>query len=148
MIKALKVRSYPNYEQEAPLGGHLGACRFVWNLFLEALDKYHADNWNNERKGLMALDTMKPPAQLKEEMVWLYEINFQGLQRSLMELDRAFRSFFKHNAHHPKFISKKDKQHFIMPAGFNVEGNGLIIPKFNEGIIYRDKILQGGEDVR
>jgi len=49
------------------LGGHLEACRFVWNLFLEALDKYHADNWNNWKKGLTALDTMKPPAQLKKK---------------------------------------------------------------------------------
>jgi len=139
MIRALKVRSYPNDAQEAPLGGHLGACRFAWNLFLEALDKYHADNWNNGKKGLTALDTMKLLAQLKKEKVWLYEINAQGFQRSLMELNRAFISFFKHNASHPRFKSKKDKQHFIMPAGFNVEGNRLILPKFNEGIIYRDK---------
>jgi len=80
MIRVLKVRLYPNDEQEAPLGGHLGACRFMWNLFLEVRDKYHADNRNKEKKRSTALDTMKPPAQLKEEMVWLYEISAQGLQ--------------------------------------------------------------------
>jgi len=69
------------------LGGHLGACRFVWNCFLEVRDKYHAYNWNNERKGLTAFDTMKPLVQLKKEGAWLYEINSRGLQCSLMELD-------------------------------------------------------------
>jgi len=56
-----------------------------------------------------------------------------------VELDKAFKSFFKHNTAYPAFKSKKDKQYFIIPSGFKAIGNKLIIPKFTEGIEYRDK---------
>ncbi|MGC8645873.1 MAG: RNA-guided endonuclease InsQ/TnpB family protein, partial [Thermoplasmata archaeon] len=47
--------------------------------------------------------------------------------------------FFKHNASYPTFKSKKDYQYFIVPSGFKTKGNRLIIPKFVEGIKYRDE---------
>jgi len=69
----------------------------------------------------------------------LNEINSQSLQHSLIELDRAFKSFFKRNKAHPRFKSKKDDHYFIVPSGFKAVGNALIIPKFAEGIKYRDE---------
>jgi len=56
-----------------------------------------------------------------------------------VELDKAFKSFFKHNITYPTFKSKKDKQYFIIPSGFKAIGNKLIINKFIEGVKYRDK---------
>ncbi|MGC8645221.1 MAG: hypothetical protein ACP5UO_03000 [Thermoplasmata archaeon] len=61
-------------------------------------------------------------------------MNSQSLQHSLVELDKAFKSFFKYNASYPAFKVKKDKQYFIVPSGFKVEENRLVIPKFIEGI--------------
>jgi len=55
-----------------------------------------------------------------------------------VELDKAFRSFFRHNTAYPAFKSKKDKQYFIVPSGFKAKENRLFIPKFAEGIKYRD----------
>ncbi|MGC8515785.1 MAG: helix-turn-helix domain-containing protein [Thermoplasmata archaeon] len=43
MIKALKVRLYPNGEQTVLLEKHFGACRFVWNHFLDVMSKYYND---------------------------------------------------------------------------------------------------------
>jgi hypothetical protein len=51
----------------------------------------------------------------------------------------AFRSFFRHNTDYPTFRSKKDNQYFIVPSGFKVKKNRLIIPKFMDGIVYRDE---------
>ncbi len=59
MIKALKVRLYPNEAQTVLLEKHFGSCRFVWNYFLEIRNRYHADHRNEEKKGLTAFDTMK-----------------------------------------------------------------------------------------
>ena len=82
---------------------------------------------------------MKMLTTLKKELTWLNEINSQSLQHSLVKLDMAFKSFFKHNTSYPKFRSKKDNQYFIVPSGFKVKENKLIIPKFMEGIEYRDE---------
>ena len=139
MIKALKVRLYPNEEQTVLLEKHFGACRFVWNHFLEVRNKYYAEHKNDKKKGLSGFDTMKMLTTLKKELTWLNEINSQSLQHSLVKLDMAFKSFFKHNTSYPKFRSKKDNQYFIVPSGFKVKENKLIIPKFMEGIEYRDE---------
>ncbi len=139
MIKALKVRLYPNEAQTVLLEKHFGSCRFVWNYFLEIRNRYHADHRNEEKKGLTAFDTMKMLTELKGEKSWLYEINAQSLQHSLVKLDMAFKSFFRHNTDYPNLRSRKDNQYFIVPSGFKAVENRLIIPKFMEGIAYRDK---------
>jgi len=139
MIKTLKVRLYPDENQRILLEKHFGSCRFVWNHFLEVRNKYYVEHKKDKKKGLTAFDTMKMLTALKREITWLNEINSQSLQHSLVELDKAFKSFFKHNTAYPTFKSKKDKHYFIIPSGFKAIGNKLIIPKFAEGIEYRDK---------
>ena len=118
---------------------HFGSCRFVWNYFLKARNEYYAGHKNDKKKGLTVFDSLKMLTSLKGEKKWLYEINSQSLQHSLMKLDDAFNSFFKHNTDYPKSKSKKDNQYFIVPSGFNINANRLIIPKFKDGIKYRDR---------
>jgi putative transposase len=122
MIKTLKVRLYPDENQKVLLEKHFGSCRFVWNHFLEVRNKCYADHRNEKKRGLSSFDTMKILTALKKEITWLNEINSQSLQHSLVELDKAFKSFFKHNTAYPAFKSRKDKQYFIIPSGFNVNG--------------------------
>ena len=139
MIKTLKVRLYPSEEQKVLFEKHFGSCRFVWNHFLEVRNKYYAEHKNEEKKGLSGFDTIKMLTILKKEITWLNEINSQSLQHSLVKLDMSFKSFFRHNSNYPTFRSKKDNQYFIVPSGFKVNKNRLIIPKFIDGIVYRDK---------
>ena len=139
MIKTLRVRLYPSNQQKVLLEKHFGSCRFVYNHFLDIRNKYYAEHKGDKRKGLSAFDTMKMLTQLKKETIWLNETNSQSLQHSLVELDKAFKSFFKHNASYPNFRSKKDNQYFIIPSGFKTRGNKLMVPKFIEGIEYRDE---------
>ena len=133
------MRLYPNEEQKILLEKHFGSCRFVWNHFLEVRNKYHAEHRDDKKRGLTAFDTMKMLTALKKDVTWLNENNSQSLQHSLVKLDMAFKSFFRHNTDYPNFRSKKDNQYFIVTSGFKVDGNKLIIPKFLDGIEYRDK---------
>ena len=133
------MRLYPNEEQKILLEKHFGSCRFVWNHFLEVRNKYNAEHRDDKKRGLTAFDTMKMLTALKKDVTWLNEINSQSLQHSLVKLDMAFKSFFRHNTDYPNFRSKKDNQYFIVPSGFKTDANKLIIPKFLEGIEYRDK---------
>ena len=139
MIKTLRVRLYPSEKQKILLEKHFGSCRFVWNHFLEVRNKYYAQHKNDKKKGLSGFDTMKMLTILKKEAIWLNEINSQSLQHSLLRLDMAFKSFFRHNTEYPAFRSRKDNRYFIVPSGFKTKGNKLIIPKFVEGIEYRDR---------
>ena len=84
---------------------------------------------------------MKMLTASKRDLTWLNEVNSQSLQHFLVEMDKAFRWFFKHNSDYPKFRSKRDNQCFIVPSGFKMTGNRLVIPIFNEGIKYRGELL-------
>jgi putative transposase len=139
MMKTLKVKLYPNEKQRILIEKHFGSCRFVCNYFLDVRNKYYVEHKGDKKKSLSVFDTMKMLTTLKKELTWLNEVNSQSLQHSLVELDKAFKSFFKHNTAYPTFKSKKDKQYFIIPSGFKARGNRLVIPKFPEGIKYRDK---------
>ena len=140
MIKALKVRLYPNGQQKILLEKHFGACRFVYNHFLGVRTKYYAESKaRGKAQGLNYFKTCKMLTELKKEYPWLYEISNQSLQQSLRKLDNAFTAFFRKNNGYPNFRSKKDNQYFIVPSGFRVDGNKLVVPKFTEGIAYRDE---------
>ena len=140
MTKTLKVRLYPNEQQKILLESHFGACRFVYNHFLEARTKYYAESKaQGKAQALNYFKTCKMLTELKKEYPWLYEISNPSLQQSLRKLDNAFTAFFRKNNNYPNFRSKKDNQYFIVPSGFKTNGNKLIIPKFTEGIPYRDE---------
>jgi putative transposase len=140
MIKTLKVRLYPNEKQKILLEKHFGSCRFVWNYFLELRTRYYAESKaKGKPQGLNYFKTCKLLTELKKEKEWLYEVSNPSLQWALRKLDNAFTAFFRRNANYPRFKSKKDSQYFIVPSRVKATQTRIIIPKFLEGIRYRDK---------
>ncbi len=140
MIKALKVRLYPTESQKILLEKHFGANRFIWNYFLHKRMEYYADSKENGKaQGLNYFKTCKMLTELKQEKEWLYDISNPSLQQTLRKLDNAFTSFFRKNNAYPTFRSKKGNQYFITPENARTSAGRLIIPKFMEGIIFRDK---------
>jgi putative transposase len=138
IYKSYKFRIYPNSEQEILLVKHFGACRFVYNRFLnERKEKYL-----NERTLLNYYDNAKTLTDLKKDNYysWLKEINSQSLQSSIRNLDTAYKRFFNKQNNFPKFKSKYDRQSFNIPQNVFIDDNRLLIPKFRKGIkikVYR-----------
>ena len=142
MIKALKVRLYPTEAQKVLLEKHFGSNRFIWNHFLNARTTYYAESKaKGKPQGLNYFKTCKLLTELKQEekYEWLYEISNSSLQQTLRKLDNAFTAFFRKSSSYPNFRSRKGNQYFIVPDNARCEGNKLVIPKFIEGIGYRDK---------
>lgn len=129
MLKAFKYRIYPNAEQQILLNKHFGACRFIYNLALET--KMAA--YSSARINLNRYDLQVQMKELKQECIWLKEINAQSLQTELMHLDAAYLKFFK-GAGFPKFKSKFDRQSFQCPQSVKLMEGKLSLPKFRGGI--------------
>ena len=133
---AYKYRIYPTKEQEVLLSKHFGHCRWIYNHFLEVKIKHYKET----KKTLNWQDMATELPKLKETNEWLSEIGSQSLQQSILNLDRAYTSFFRSNAGFPKFKSRKyARKSFIVPMTNNnikpkYETNRLVIPKFREGI--------------
>ena len=132
IYKSYKFKINPNKEQIELLSKHFGACRFVFNRFLnERKEKYL-----NEKTSLNFYDNARTLTELKkdDDFLWLKEINSQSLQSSLRNLDTAYTKFFRKQTKFPKFKSKYDRQSFTIPQSVTIEEGKLWIPKFKKGI--------------
>ena len=130
--KSYKFRIEPTSEQIVLLSKHFGACRFVFNKFLnERKEKYL-----NEKTSLNYYDNARTLTDLKkeEDFDWLKEINSQSLQSAIRNLDSAYKNFFNKQNKFPRFKTKYDKQSFKIPQNTLINEGKLIIPKFKEGI--------------
>jgi len=126
----MKYRLKPNKAQQELINKHVGASRFLYNLALETKTVAYLGN----KVSLSRYDLQKQIPELKKECEWLKEINSQSLQYVLLNLDTAYKKFFKGDGF-PKFKSKhRGKQSFTIPQNVKVKNNKLIIPKFREGI--------------
>ena len=132
IFKSFKFRIYPNKEQEILLSKHFGACRFVFNHYLNK----RKETYLEDKKSLNYYDNANDLTQLKkdEDYIWLKEINSQSLQSSLRNLDSSYMRFLRKQSKFPRFKSKYDRQSFKIPQSVLVEKNQLLIPKFKDGI--------------
>lgn len=108
MLRAIKVRLYPNKEQEQTLNKVLGCYRFVYNHMLALkMNVYYKDKTN-----LKVTDLSKyfHGTLLKDEnYVWLKEQNTKVMKQSVRQMLSAYDKFFKQHNGFPKFKSKKER---------------------------------------
>ena len=109
MLRAIKVRLYPNKMQEQTLNKVLGSYRFVYNHMLaRKQEAYKADKTN---LGLTELSKYFHHELLKDKQYqWLKEQNTNVMQQAIRQMLTAYDKFFKEHKGFPKFKSKKDKQ--------------------------------------
>lgn len=136
MFRAIKIRLYPNKEQEQTLNKVLGCYRFVYNKMLAL--KQQEYNENKKSLGLTDLSKYFHGILLKDEQyAWLKEQNTKVMKQSIHQMLSAYDKFFKQHNGFPKFKSKKDKQSALFPLEAISKKN-----KFNERKITLTKPLK------
>lgn len=114
MLRAIKIRLYPNKTQEQTLNKVLGCYRFVYNQMLaQKQNAYKTDKTN-----LKVTDLSKwfHGTLLKDEQyAWLKEQNTKVMKQAIRQMDGAYLKFFKQHNGFPKFKTKKDKQSALFP---------------------------------
>ena len=114
MLRAIKVRLYPNKEQEQKLNKTLGSYRFVYNHMLAL--KQEAYKKDKTNLGLCELSKYLLGTLRKDEQyAWLKEVNSAVMQQAIRQMLTAYDKFFKQHNGFPKFKSKKDKQSALFP---------------------------------
>ena len=116
MLRAVKLRLYPNKTQEQALNKVLGCYRFVYNHMLAR--KQEAYNTDKTNIGLTELSKYFHHELIKNEQYqWLKEQNTKVMQQSIRQMLTAYDKFFKERKGFPKFKSKRDKQSALFPIG-------------------------------
>lgn len=129
-IRGFKYRIYPTIDQEQFLAQQFSNCRFVYNYFLELRSKEYKENG----RSLSGFDCVKMLPELKNKNPWLKATNSQSLQSSVLNLEKAFKSFFKKIAKYPRFKSRRNKQSVSILQHFRIKGDKVFVPKLKSGI--------------
>lgn len=117
MLKAIKIRLYPNKDQQIYINKLLGSYRFVYNKCLELKkEKYLEDKSNLALKELGYYFHNK--LTKTEEFNWLNDHNTKVLKQSILNLMEAYKRFFINGNGFPKFKSKSDN---ILSCRFPVD---------------------------
>lgn len=135
MLKAYKYRIYPNKEQINYLQKTFGCTRFIYNQMLADRIKSYEENKDLDIKTIK----YPTPAQYKKEFEWLKEVDSLALANAQMNLDKAYKNFFRDKSvGFPKFKSKKNNHKSYTTNNQNgtvfIENNRIKIPKLKSMI--------------
>ena len=121
--KVYKFRLYPNQEQKQLFAKTFGCSRAIWNMMLADKIKHY-----EETKETL----YNTPAQYKKEFPWLREVDSLALANVQLNLQTAYKNFFRSGFGFPKFKKKNHRQSYKTnyEKGANILLNGKIkLPK-------------------
>lgn len=158
MQKTVKLKLYPNMRQIQQIESTLGACRFLYNKYIETrMKSYELD----KKSKLSAYDFITTTyRELKYgECEWLKETNAQSHQHSIIDAEKAYKAFLKtvketnkrragkgkSGVYHPEFKSKRNdiQSYYVSAQTIKLKRDGdkyqIKLPKIRK-IRYRGKL--------
>lgn len=130
-LKGIKLRIYPNLEQQDKIIANFGYNRFVWNQMLDMMIQRYENNPKAPFLNTFALNNLLK--QLKVENPFLKDAESTSLQNTNHDLVEAYKKFFREHKGFPKFKSRKFPKQSYQSNSVNRNiqqiGNKLRLPK-------------------
>ena len=130
-LKGIKLRIYPNLEQQDKIIANFGYNRFVWNQMLDMMIQRYENNHEAPFLNAFALNNLLK--QLKVENPFLKEAESTSLQNTNHDLIEAYKKFFREHKGFPKFKSRKfiKQSYQSNSVNRNIQqiGNRIRLPK-------------------
>ena len=109
MLRAIKIRLYPNVTQATQINKLLGCYRVVYNQCLNR--KIHSYEENKISENRTSLGHFIHHELLKDDnFIWLREQNTKVLKQAVIDMLDAYKRFFNQHTGYPRFKSKKDNK--------------------------------------
>ena len=109
MLRAIKIRLYPNVTQATQINKLLGCYRVVYNQCLAR--KINSYKENKVSENLSTLGQFVHHELLKDDnFIWLREQNTKVLKQAVNDMLSAYKNFFTQHKGYPRFKSKKDNK--------------------------------------
>lgn len=132
-VRGFRVKLYPTEDQKKILQKHMHLFRYVYNWALNESNLFF------EKNGVYIGKTelMCKFAELRNKTEWLQDIPLHSARLAISHLDFGYKRFFKHEARHPRFKSKKStiqKVHYRNESyAFNIDNDSVRISGFKRG---------------
>ena len=104
LIKGVKLRLYPNKQQQAQLWQMFGNDRKVWNLMLDMAKQRYQNNPSSHFVNEYGMNYLLK--QLKQEYPYLKESDATSFLVVNHNLAQAFKMLFEHRGGYPRFKSR------------------------------------------
>lgn len=109
MLRAVKIRLYPNKTQATMFNKLLGCYRVVYNQCLNRKIESYKNSGTSEN--LTTLGYFVHRGLLKDDnFIWLREQNTKVLKQAVKDMLSAYKNFFERHTGYPKFKSKHDNK--------------------------------------
>ena len=109
MLRAVKIRLYPNATQATQFNKLLGCYRVVYNQCLARKIQEYNDNGSSENLTTLS-HFFHHTLLLDDSFYWLREQNTKVLKQAIQDMLSAYKNFFNLHTGFPKFKSKKDSK--------------------------------------
>ena len=137
MLKAIKIRLYPDQNQKVIINKLLGSCRFIYNHCLAK----KIEAYTNSETSLSISDLNREVINLKntDEYSWLKDAHSKVVQQSILNLDVAYKNFFKNKMGFPVFKKKHGNNtcRFPIDAIGGVNGNRFNLTKKIKDLLFK-----------
>jgi putative transposase len=134
MLRVVKVRLYPNKEQQILIQQTFGSCRFVYNMLLDAKIKAYECG---DSLSVYDLKKRLVPMKKAKDGEFLSKVDSTALQNSIINMDKAYKNFFRRvklgeKSGFPKFKSKHNSYQSYQSSTAKIKNNKLSLPKIGE----------------
>ena len=113
LLKSYKTEINPTSEQKQAINRTIGVCRFIYNFYIA----HNQEVYESEKRFVSGMNFSK---WLNNEFIpnnsefsWIKDVSSKSVKQSIMDAERAFKSFFKGKSKFPKF-KKKNKSNVKM----------------------------------
>ncbi len=113
LLKSYKTEINPTSEQKQAINCTIGVCRFIYNFYIA----HNQEVYESEKRFVSGMNFSK---WLNNEFIpnnsefsWIKAVSSKSVKQSIMNAERAFKSFFKGKSKFPKF-KKKNKSNVKM----------------------------------
>ena len=106
MLKSYKTEINPTAEQKQIINRTIGVCRYVYNFYLA----HNKEVYEKEQKFISGVDFSKWLNNVylleNSDKAWIKEVSSKSVKQSMMNAEKAFKRFFKHQSNFPRFKKK------------------------------------------
>ncbi len=141
MLKAIKIRIYPDSVQKDFISKQLGCCRLIYNKLLD----YKKTQYKEYKQNTSLSQLGKYLTNLKKQYEYLFlnDVYAMCLAQTMQDLLKAYDNFFKLHKGYPKFKSKKDTKqscrftNLIFRGKKKINGNRITLIKQLTNILFK-----------
>ena len=113
LLKSYKTEINPTPEQKQVINRTIGVCRFIYNFYLA----HNQEVYESEKRFVSGMAFSKwlnnEFIPSNSEFSWIKDVSSKSVKQSIVNAERAFKSFFKGKSKFPKF-KKKNKSNVKM----------------------------------